>query len=902
LVSEDGSINRILTVVENITERKQEEEESKKLLHDKVERVKELQCMYGVAESIRTRINLEKIFQDVAELIPPGWHYPEISRGRVTFDGKEYVSEPFTKTDWKQSSDIIINDEPRGSIEVYYLKECPELDEGPFMKEERNLINGIASSIGEAIERKLAVKKLQESEDQFRILTEAMPQIVWSADNKGTVDFYNEKAYEFKGVRKGDIEKLNWNFIIHPDEQKETISKWNEAITTGKIFRMEQRLQRVDGEYRWHLTRGVPVLGSKGEVIRWIGTATDIHEQKSHEEILEKRVNKQTQEIRKANKYNRSLLEASLDSLVTIGPDGIITDANKAAELIIGIERNELIGTDFSSYFTEPEKAQEVYLKVFSDGKIEDHPLTIRHVSGEMNDVLYNASVYRNESGQVEGVFAAAHDITEIKKAEQHIRREAEHQYAILSTTPDGFWVVDKNGIMIGVNEIYLKMSGYLREEFLNLSIPDVEAFETPEETARHIKKIIQTGFDRFETKHKRKDGSIFSVEISASYLKTADQFIVFVRDITKRKEAEEGVEKQRKRFNDVLEMLPAFVVLLTSDYNVHHSNRFFINRFGEDKSKHCYELLNNLNEPCENCMTYMVLNNNQALEWEWKGPDGRNYYIYDFPFTDVDGTKLILKMGVDITELKNAEKEVTKLNEELEKRVQRRTAELMFANQELEAFSYSVSHDLRTPLSAIDGFSKVLHRDISDQLNDEYKEYLNRIISASDKMSNLITGLLNLSRISGVELQSKDVQLDLIATEIINSLKKSEPSRKVNVTIQPDILINADSEFVTIVMENLINNAWKFTSNKKEAKIKIGTREQNGDTIYFVKDNGVGFEMNDSKNLFTPFQRLHNCKKFEGSGIGLATVKRIIDKHGGRVWAESEINKGTSFYFRIPK
>jgi signal transduction histidine kinase len=167
--------------------------------------------------------------------------------------------------------------------------------------------------------------------------------------------------------------------------------------------------------------------------------------------------------------------------------------------------------------------------------------------------------------------------------------------------------------------------------------------------------------------------------------------------------------------------------------------------------------------------------------------------------------------------------------------------------------------------------------------------------------MSVLITGLLNLSRISGVELQSNDVRLDLIATEIINRLIKSEPSRKVKVTVQADIIVNADSEFITIVMENLINNAWKFTRYKKEAKIKIGAKQQNGEAIYFVKDNGIGFDMKNSEKLFTPFQRFHDCKKFEGSGIGLATVKRIIAKHGGRIWAESEMDKGTSFYFVIP-
>ena len=816
-----------------------------------------------------TGLSVAEIFVDNSTLI--------LEEYRRTFDGEEC------------------------SFELFNNKQHQLYRTVPLVSEDGS-INRILAVVENITERKVAEKKLKESEELFRTLTETMPHIVWSADKEGTTDFFNEKAYEFIGLRKDDLEKLEWDLIIHPDDYKRTRAKWIDAIKTGKIFRTEQRLKRADGKYRWHLTISVPVLDSTGNIIRWIGTATDIHEQKSMDDVLEKLLDKQTREIREASEYNRNLFEVSLDALVIIDLDGKITDANKAAELIRGIGRDKLIGTDFSFYFTEPEKAREAYLKVFSDGTIKDYPLSIKNVSGKITDVLYNASVIRNEKGVVHGVLAAARDITAIKQAQQDIKLQADRHHTMLLTVPDGYWVVDKNGKILDVNDNYLKMSGYTREEFLNFSVTDVEVLETAEETTQHIRNIFPTGFDRFETKHKRKDGSVFDAEISASYEKTTGQFITFIRDITEQKKARKILEKERKRFNDVLEMLPAFVVLLTSDYKVRHSNSFFTNRFGGIKGKQCFATLNNLTEPCENCRTYEVLNTNQSIEWEWTGPDGRNYYIYDFPFKDVDGTDLILKMGVDITELKKAEKEISKLNEELEKRVQQRTAELQLANQELEAFSYSVSHDLRTPLSAVDGFSKILQKDLSDQLNDEYRNYLNRIISASDKMSNLISGLLNLSKISRSELQLKDVRIDLIATEIINRLKKSEPSRLVKTSLQPNIVVRADVDLFTVVLENLINNAWKFTRYTKKAEIEIGTTNQNDNTICFVRDNGVGFDMKDYEKLFDPFQRFHDHKKFEGHGIGLATVKRIVAKHGGRVWAESKIGRGTSFYFLIPK
>jgi len=750
--------------------------------------------------------------------------------------------------------------------------------------------------------RKLAEQKLQESEAQFRILTEAMPQIVWSADKSGKADFYNRQIYDFSGIDKDKADKIDWALTIHPGDISEFRTKWSEAVESGKIFSMEQRLRRADGQYRWHLTRGVPVLNSSGDIIRWIGTATDIHEQKTIEETLKKRVNQQTEELRKTNAYNRNLLEVSPDALFTFGPDGKFTDVNKAAEAITGLERDKLIGTDFSSYFTEPNKALECYHKVFSQGTIRDFPLTIKHVSGKTYDVLYNASVYRNEEGRVQGVFADARDISEIKKAEADINLHAERYKAILSATPDGFWIVDKSGGFLDVNDVYLKMSGYSYEEFMSLSLSDIEALETAEETTQHINKFLEVDFDRFETKHKRKDGSIFEVELSASYWKIKDQSLCFVRDITKRKKTEAIIAAERKRFNDVLEMLPAYVVLLTPDHRVRHSNRFFNERFGEDRGRCCFEFLFDLDKPCEGCKTFEVFKEKKAIEWEWTGPDGSNYYIYDFPFSDVDGTDLVMEMCSDISELKRAEQRIRQLNEELEKRVQLRTAELQFANQELESFSYSVSHDLRTPLSVIDGFSKILYKDLFDKLDDEYKNYLNRIISASGKMSALITGLLNLSRISRAKLQLKDVRLDLIATDIITWLFKSEPYRKISINIKPGITAYADPEFINIVLENLINNAWKFTRFTQSAEIQIGSKKQNGEVIFFVRDNGAGFNMKDSDKLFNPFQRLHDRKLYEGTGIGLATVKRIISKHGGKIWVESEPGSGTTFYFQIPR
>ncbi len=291
-------------------------------------------------------------------------------------------------------------------------------------------------------------------------------------------------------------------------------------------------------------------------------------------EELEQRVAVRTADLSKAQEelcqagaYNRSLIEACLDPLVTIGRDGKITDVNAATEYVTGCTRQELIGTDFSDYFTEPVQARAGYQQAFRDGFVRDYPLEIRHRDGRVTPVLYNATVYRDEAGDILGVFAAARDVTELRRAEQAVRAE-------------------------------------------------------------------------------------------------------------------------RQQFNDVLETLPAYLVLLTPDHRVPFANRFFRERFGESHGRRCFEHLFGRTEPCETCEAYTVLKTNQPHHWEWTGPDGRNYDVYDFPFTDTDGAPLIMEMGIDRTERKRAAEALKLANETLEQRVAERTQAVQQANERLQAQS----------------------------------------------------------------------------------------------------------------------------------------------------------------------------------------------------------------------
>jgi PAS domain S-box-containing protein len=293
------------------------------------------------------------------------------------------------------------------------------------------------------------------------------------------------------------------------------------------------------------------------------------------------------------------------------------------------------------------------------------------------------------------------------------------------------------------------------------------------------------------------------------------------------------------------------------------------------------------------------------SFEAEWRviWPDGTARWLFGRAWVFKDGAGKPLRLigaNIDVTERKQAELEVSRLNAELEQRVRQRTLELEASNRELEAFAYSVSHDLRAPLRGIDGWSLALLEDYSALLDGSGQQYLNRVRAETQRMGNLIDDLLQLSRVSRGEMKLDQVDITALANRIVDRLRDAQPKRRMEFLLEPGLVAFGDARLLEIALTNLFSNAVKFTGTQDPALIEFGKVDKEGEMAFYVRDNGAGFDMAYAGNLFGAFQRLHKVTEFPGTGIGLATVQRIVRRHGGRVWADARVNRGATFCFTL--
>jgi len=522
------------------------------------------------------------------------------------------------------------------------------------------------------------------------------------------------------------------------------------------------------------------------------------------------------------------------------------------------------------------------------------------------------------------------------RDAEQELREQkyALDQHAIVATT-------DVQGTITYVNAKFCAISKYSRDELLGQNHRILNSGHHPKEFFQQMYHTIAGGqVWRGEIRNTAKDGSTYWVDTTVVPFLDANgkprQYMAIRADISERKQAEERLAGQTEELSrQAAELLRSQMALETQTLMLRsvldsmeeglaaadEQGKFIIwnpaalkilglgatNLPSRDWSAHYGLYLQDMVTPFPADQLPLV----RAIRGETTTTQMfvRNPELEHGTWIEVSGSPLKDKNGAvcggvaafrDVTQRRAAEQEIRKLNEELEGRVAQRTAQLETANHELEAFTYSVSHDLRAPLRHIGGFSKILSEDFGPGMPAEAQSHLKRIEEGARRMGLLVDELLNLARVGRHDLELRPTRLNLVIDEVVSLLQREAEGRAVDWKIAELPPAQCDPILIKQVFQNVLANALKFTRPRERAVVEIGFRQENGQMAIMVRDNGVGFSMKYSDKLFGVFQRLHRAEDFEGTGIGLATVHRIIHKHGGRVWAEAEVDKGATFYFTL--
>jgi PAS domain S-box-containing protein len=485
----------------------------------------------------------------------------------------------------------------------------------------------------------------------------------------------------------------------------------------------------------------------------------------------------------------------------------------------------------------------------------------------------------------------------------------------LFAANPLPMWLYDSESLQfLEVNDAAVDHYGYTRDEFLQKRITDLRSPEDADRPAPDLHRP-PPALRRWTMRLRTRDARILDVEIAAHTLEFRGRAAVLavVHDVTERKRAEAALRRSDARHRAILEAALDCIITVDGDGRVIEFNPAAERTFGYRKRDVFGRPLADLIIPPDLRQAYRDgLARHRAtgehtvlghrFEMQAVRSDGSEFPV-ELAIAKIPGEGEELYTGYlrDITERKQSENVLRTLNEELEQRVGQRTSELQAAADELEAFSYSVSHDLRAPLRSIDGFSQALIEDAGPVLNAETRTHLNRIRNATQRMGQLIDDLLQLSKVSRGEMTREAVDVSELVARIANDLTRRSGGHSPAITVAPSLVAMGDPRLLRILFENLLDNAWKFTSRQPDPQIEIGCASGPDDpAIFVVRDNGVGFDPTYAAKLFAPFQRLHTEADFPGTGIGLATVRRIIHRHGGRVWAEGVPGGGARVSFTL--
>lgn len=612
-------------------------------------------------------------------------------------------------------------------------------------------------------------------------------------------------------------------------------------------------------------------------------------------------------------KYRR-IVETSKEGIWTIDTDNKLTFINPTMSRILDYPLGELIGRPFLD-FIHPSEHDSVALNItqLEIGYSIQRNNKLLRKDGSIANVLTSATALTDADNQYVGALAMVTDLTQHEEIQAALKASEERYRHILENVQEGIWTVDNDDLISYANPKIAEILGYEVHEMVGQNVLQF-VYHTFANDGGEIRRSLKAGkTGKRESQLICKDGSLVWVLASrAPFFDVQGRYIGMLTtmvNIDQRKKAEAALQASEERYRKLFNLSPEPMWV----YELHTLQFLMVNdaavaRYGYSREEFLNMSLHKLYASRDlQRLSNSIIKASQkdyypvAEVWEHIKKDGTVFHVEVLTTAlEFENNPAYMALATDVTERIKTQEAVQDLNAKLEARVTERTERLSALNRELEAFSYSVSHDLRAPLRAIDGFSLVILEDYGDELHEDAQNYLHRIRNASKRMGHLIDDLLHLSRLSRQEMVVQPLDLSALVHLICQDLQSSDPARQVDFRIEEGLFVIADERLLRIALENLLGNAWKFTSKQPKAFIQFGSIDQDNGKIYFVRDDGPGFDMAYADKLFGAFQRLHRDTEFEGTGIGLATVQRIISRHNGKIWAESKLNQGTTFFFTV--
>ena len=626
-------------------------------------------------------------------------------------------------------------------------------------------------------------------------------------------------------------------------------------------------------------------------------------------------LDEQQEALRESMNNFRTLAETACDGMLVIVGTGTYAYANqRIAELTcysiqelyqLGI-RDLAHPDDFAYIMDRFSKiiSREGFLRQYETRMIRKDSL---EVPVEISSAL---TLWRGEPA----VLIIVRDISERRRVDKALRDSYTLLQKTFASLNEAVFIVETGTRIIrDCNITVEKMFGYTREELIGVTTYCLHLSEQNSSWFGNamLQSYAEKGYFETTFQMKRKDGTVFDSEHCVTPIRDDEGLITshvcVVRDVSERKRAEEALraafiraENEKARTEAIIAAIGEGIIIQDRDFKITYQNEIHKALIGDHPGEYCYHAYQGREQVCEDCPVEMAFSDGCIHTVEktvLTNGSTVNIEITASPLHDAAGEIVAcIELVRDITERRRAEEEIKYLNVNL----QRRATDLAVANRDLEAFGFSLSHDLKGPLTAIYSAAQTLEDICAEQMDETGRFCLDTICKASERMEELLDAMLLLARISRSELQQEEIDLSELTTEILERLQEQEPARVVEYVIAPGVKALADTRLMKSALENLLGNAWKYTRKRGVTQIEFGVKACQGEETYFVRDNGIGFEMKNAEIIFLPFHRLYQAKEFEGTGIGLTTVQRIIQRHGGRLWGEGEPDQGATFYFTL--